>query len=71
MKPEIGEVVHSNITVIDERFNGCYGRVAWTGKNAQTPDSWVIGIRVDHADSDIGRLNEELKEVAEEIMAAS
>ena len=71
VKPEVGDVVYCNITVFDERFNDCYGRVAWTGENDQTPGSWVVGIRVDHADSDIGRLNEKLKEVVEEIKAAS
>ncbi len=71
VKPAVGDVVHCNISVFDERFNDCYGRVAWTEINDQTPGSWVIGIRVDHTGSDIGRLNEKLKEVAEEIKAAS
>ena len=71
VKPEIGEVVRCNISVFDELFNDCFGRVAWTGINDQTPGSWVIGIRVEHAESDIGRLNEKLKMVAEEIKAAS
>ena len=70
-KPEIGTVVHCNIQVHDERFHGCYGRVAWSGKNEQTQGSWIIGVRVDHTDSDIGRLNEKLREVAEEMKAAS
>ncbi len=71
VKPEVGTGIHCNIQVHEERFHDCYGRVAWSGKNEQTPGSWVIGVRVDHTESDIGRLNEKLKEVAEEIKAAS
>lgn len=70
-KPEVGATVHCNIQVHGERFHDCYGRVAWSGSNEQTPGSWVIGVRVDHTESDIGRLNERLREVAEEMKAAS
>lgn len=67
LKPEIGIAIRCDILVFDERFNDCYGRVAWTGENSETPGSWVVGIRVDHTDSDIFRLNEKLKEVSEQI----
>ncbi len=69
-KPEVGVVFHCDIQIFEERFENCHGRVVWTGKNPDTPGSWVIGVRVDHAEEDIDRFTEKMKEVVEQIRTA-
>ena len=67
-KPTVGLVVRCTIQIydeIDEIYENCFGRVAWTGNHPKRAGARYIGFLLESPNGDGDRMSRKLKELTD------